>query len=139
MWYVSVAQPAEVDREVVDFAIVGDWMDEQGLPGGDFEDVAPLGGGTQNTMLRFRRGGRDYVLRRGPKHLRARSNEVIRREARLLGALDGTPVRAPRVIAACPDESVLGAAFYLMEPISGFNPQNELPALHAGDPEIRRQ
>lgn len=134
MWDMS-----EVDREIVDFAVVGKWMDEQGLPAGEFEDVTALGGGTQNIMLRFARGGQDYVLRRGPKHLRAKSNDVIRREARLLGALDGTGVRAPQVIAACPDESVLGAVFYLMEPITGFNPQNELPQLHASDPQIRRQ
>ncbi|WP_405498624.1 phosphotransferase family protein [Nocardia sp. NBC_00511] len=136
---MSVAQPVEVDRDVVDFAIVGKWMEEQGLPGGEFEDVKPLGGGTQNIMLRFQRGGRDYVLRRGPKHLRAASNTVIQRESRILGALGDTEIRAPKVIAACPDESVLGASFYLMEPVTGFNPQNELPALHAGDPEIRRQ
>nr|WP_280369345.1 phosphotransferase family protein [Nocardia wallacei] len=139
MWGMSVVQPAEVDRDVVDFTIVGKWMDEQGLPGGEFEHVTALGGGTQNIMLRFARGGRDYVLRRGPKHLRPKSNEVIRREARLLGALTGTGVRAPEVIAACPDEQVLGAVFYLMEPITGFNPQNELPALYADDPEVRRQ
>ncbi|UGT45190.1 phosphotransferase family protein [Nocardia yamanashiensis] len=136
---MSVAQPVEVDRDVVDFAIVGKWMEEQGLPGGEFENVKPLGGGTQNIMLRFTRGGRDYVLRRGPKHLRAASNTVISRESRILGALDGTGIRAPKVIAACPDESVLGASFYLMEPITGFNPQNELPELHAGDPEVRRR
>lgn len=139
MWDMSVVQPAEVDRDVVDFTIVGKWMDEQGLPGGEFENVTALGGGTQNIMLSFGRGGRDYVLRRGPKHLRPKSNEVIRREARLLGALTGTGVRAPEVIAACPDESVLGAVFYLMEPITGFNPQNELPALYADDPQMRRQ
>lgn len=139
MWGMSVVQPVDVDREVVDFAVVGKWMDEQGLPGGPFEGVTSLGGGTQNIMLRFDRGGREYVLRRGPKHLRPKSNDVIRREARLLGALAGSGVRAPEVIAACPDESVLGAVFYLMEPITGFNPQNELPGLHAGDPEIRRQ
>ncbi|HLS78140.1 MAG TPA: phosphotransferase family protein [Nocardia sp.] len=135
---MSVAQPVEVDRDVVDFAIVGKWMEEQGLPGGEFEEVTPLGGGTQNIMLRFVRGGRTFVLRRGPKHLRPKSNEVIKREARLLGALNGTDVKAPRVIAAAPDESVLGVYFYLMEPIEGFNPQTELPALHAGDAEIRR-
>ncbi|MBF6164968.1 phosphotransferase family protein [Streptomyces gardneri] len=139
MWGMSVAQPVDVDPAVVDFAVVGKWMDEQGLPSGDFEDVTALGGGTQNIMLRFTRGGRTYVLRRGPKHLRAKSNDVIRREARLLGALGDTEVRAPRVIAACADESVLGAVFYLMEPIHGFNPQNELPQLHASDPEIRRR
>ncbi len=138
MWDMSVVQPADVDRAVVDFAVVGKWMEEQGLPGGPFENVTALGGGTQNIMLRFTRAGRDYVLRRGPKHLRAKSNDVIRREARLLGALTGTGVRAPEVIAACTDESVLGAVFYLMEPIIGFNPQTELPELHAGDAEIRR-
>ncbi|MQY20560.1 phosphotransferase family protein [Nocardia macrotermitis] len=136
---MSVVQPADVDREVVDFEVVGKWMEEQGLPGGPFEGVTALGGGTQNIMLRFSRAGRDYVLRRGPKHLRAKSNDVIRREARLLGALTGTGVRAPEVIAACTDDSVLGAVFYLMEPIIGFNPQTELPELHTGDPEVRRQ
>ncbi|WP_084514555.1 phosphotransferase family protein [Nocardia acidivorans] len=139
MWGMSEVQPVGVDRDLVDFAVVGKWMDEQGLPGGDFEEVKPLGGGTQNIMLRFTRGGRDYVLRRGPKHLRAASNNVIRRESRILEALAGTGVRAPRVIAAGADESLIGANFYLMEPIIGFNPQNELPPLHAGQPEIRRQ
>ncbi|MDO3648633.1 phosphotransferase family protein [Nocardia mangyaensis] len=112
-------------------------MDEQNLPGGEFGEVTAIGGGTQNIMLRFTRGDREYVLRRGPQHLRAKSNDVIRRESRLLGALDGTEIRSPRVIAACADDSVIGAVFYLMEPIRGFNPQTELPALHAGDPEVR--
>ena len=110
-----------------------------GLARDGIEAVTALGGGTQNVMLRFTRGGREYVLRRGPKHLRAKSNDVIGRESRLLAAIAGTEVRSPRVIAACDDESVIGAVFYLMEPIHGFNPQTELPALHAGDPEIRRQ
>ncbi|MFD6394436.1 phosphotransferase family protein [Nocardia sp. NPDC055029] len=136
---MSVSQPVDVDPTIADFAAIGRWMDERGLPGGAFGAVTPIGGGTQNIMLRFTRGDREYVLRRGPKHLRARSNDVIRRESRLLGALDGTEVRSPRVIAACDDDGVIGAVFYLMEPIHGFNPQTELPALHAGDPEIRRQ
>lgn len=134
---MSVAQPVGVDREHVDFTVVGNWMDERGLAGGEFREVKALGGGTQNIMLRFTRGGREFVLRRGPAHLRPKSNEVIRREARLLGALAGTDVRAPRVIAAEPDESVLGAVFYLMEPIEGYNPQTELPAAFAGDPAAR--
>ncbi|MFB7878391.1 phosphotransferase family protein [Nocardia sp. NPDC056064] len=136
---MSVSQPVDVDPGIADFAAIGRWMDERDLPGGPFGAVTAIGGGTQNIMLRFTRGGREYVLRRGPKHLRAKSNEVIGRESRLLGALDDTEVRAPRVIAACDDESVIGAVFYLMEPIRGFNPQTELPDLHAGDPEIRRQ
>ena len=113
------------------------WMDGQGLPRGVIEDAHLLGGGTQNILLKFTRAGRAFVLRRPPKHLRANSNETMRREARVLTALKGTGVPHPDVIAACGDESVLGAAFYLMEPIEGFTPREEMPALHAGDPAIR--
>jgi aminoglycoside phosphotransferase (APT) family kinase protein len=42
------------------------------------------------------------------------------------------------MIAACGDESVIGAAFYLMEPVDGFTPREEMPLLHANDPAIRR-
>jgi aminoglycoside phosphotransferase (APT) family kinase protein len=128
-----------VERALVDFAVVGRWMDEQGLPEGPIESVTPIGGGTQNVLLRIRRAGRDYVLRRPPKHLRPKSNEVLRREARLLTALGGTDVPAPRVIAACTDESVLGGAvFYLMEPVEGFNPGAELPELYRREESARR-
>ncbi|MXQ68152.1 phosphotransferase [Actinomadura rayongensis] len=115
-------------------------MDDRGLPGGPFEDVAPLTGGTQNVLVRFRRGGGDYVLRRGPRHLRARTNEVLRREARVLTALNDTDVPAPRLIAACPDETVMnGAVFYLMTPVDGFNASVTLPEPHASDSKIRRE
>ncbi|MFA1544480.1 phosphotransferase family protein [Actinomadura monticuli] len=125
-------QPEQIDRALVDFDVLEGWMDGRGLPGGPFEDVRPLAGGTQNTLIRFRRGGRDYVLRRGPGHLRARTNDVLRREARMLAALDGTDVPAPRLIAACPDESVMGGAvFYLMTPVDGFNASVTLPETHA--------
>jgi aminoglycoside phosphotransferase (APT) family kinase protein len=131
-------QPA-VEREHVDLARVSAWMDAQGLPAGEIEDVERLAGGTQNILLRFSRGGRRYVLRRPPPHLRANSNETMRREARVLAALAGTDVPHPRLLAACPAEDVIGAAFYLMEPIDGFNPTGGLPPLHAGSPAIRHR
>jgi aminoglycoside phosphotransferase (APT) family kinase protein len=113
-------------------------MDTQGLPRGPFERVALLGGGTQNILLRFDRGGAEYVLRRGPRHLRPKTNDVMRREARVLAALAGTDVPHPTFVAACPDESVMGGAvFYLMRPVAGFNPTTGLPALHSGDAAIR--
>ncbi len=114
------------------------WMDGQGLPPGTVENAHLLGGGTQNILLKFERAGRGFVLRRPPKHLRANSNETMRREARVLAALKGTAVPHPDLIAACGDESVLGAAFYLMEPIEGFNPREEMPALYVENPDMRR-
>jgi aminoglycoside phosphotransferase (APT) family kinase protein len=133
-----VQQPGGIERAVVDFEVLADWMAGQGLPGGPFEDADLLGGGTQNVLVRFRRGGREYVLRRGPRHLRTRSNDVLRREARVLAALEGTDVPAPRVIAACTDENVMhGAVFYLMTPIEGFNPSVSLPEPHRSDADMR--
>lgn len=118
---------------------VARWMDGQGLGTGPITEVAPIPGGTQNIMVRFSRAGHEYVLRRGPEHLRPRSNTSILRETTVLGALADTDVPHARFVAACDDPSVLdGAVFYLMEPLDGFNASVELPALHAGDPVVRR-
>jgi aminoglycoside phosphotransferase (APT) family kinase protein len=123
----------------IDFVRVSAWMDEIGLPPGEIEKVQPLAGGTQNVLLQFRRGTMTYVLRRGPWHLRPRSNDAIRREMRVLAGLARTGVPHPALIAGCPDEVVLGdAAFYLMEAVDGFNASVALPALHAGDQDLRR-
>lgn len=121
----------------VDLDSLARWMNGQGLGSGPIEDVHTLVGGTQNILLRLSRDGRDYVFRRPPLHPRANSNETMRREARVLAALATTPVPHPRLIAACGDEAVLGAAFYLMEPVDGFNPVGELPQPHAGSATMR--
>lgn len=125
--------------ELVDLKRLQAWMDEQQLGQGPLENVQDLAGGTQNILLRFERDGRSFVLRRPPAHLRAGSNETMRREARVLGALATTNVPHARLIAGCPDENVLGAAFYLMEPVDGFNPVTGLPPLHAGSEAIRHR
>lgn len=123
-----------------DLTAVAAWMSERGLGEGPLEDVAEITGGTQNILLRFRRSGTEYVLRRGPRHLRPVSNRVILRETRVLNALAGSGVPHPRLIAVCDDPSVIGdAVFYLMEPIDGFNAGSDLPALHATDPMVRHQ
>jgi aminoglycoside phosphotransferase (APT) family kinase protein len=129
---------AQVAHEVVDFAALARWMDDQQIERGPIEDVTSLQGGTQNVLLRFRRGQRAFVLRRPPKHPRANSNDTMRREARVLAALSDTGVPHPKLIATCSSEDVLGAAFYLMAPVDGFNATVGLPALHASDPAIRR-
>jgi len=126
-------------RSLVDLDRLATWMDARGLESGPIEEAARPPGGTQNILLKFRRGGRWFMLRRPPLAPRMNGSETMRREARVLAALADTDVPHPRLIAASPEEDVLGAAFYLMEPIEGFNPTVGLPALHAGDPAIRRR
>ncbi|MFN2376693.1 MAG: phosphotransferase family protein [Candidatus Binatia bacterium] len=115
-------------------------MNGEGLPEGPFTDIGILTGGTQNVLLRFARGGRVYVLRRPPRHLRLKSNDALRREGRVLAALAGSDVPHPAFLAGCFDESVMGGAvFYLMEPVEGFNATTELPALHAASASMRHE
>ncbi|HEU0171741.1 MAG TPA: phosphotransferase family protein [Acidimicrobiales bacterium] len=132
----------EVGTDLVDVDALAAWMDAQGLPGGPLTGSRALSGGTQNLLMRFTRDGRDYVLRRGPRHLRRASNDVMRREARVLQALAGQDVPHPAFVAGPgePDAGVAGdAVFYLMAPVDGFNPAAGLPAVHAGDPAVRHE
>ena len=123
---------------VEDLGKVAAWMTEQGLGSGPLENLLEITGGTQNILLRFTRDGRDYVFRRGPQNLRPISNKVLMRETRVLGALAGTDVPHPRLIAVCADTAVLGdAVFYLMEPIDGFNAGEGLPAPHRDNPALQ--
>jgi aminoglycoside phosphotransferase (APT) family kinase protein len=127
-----------VPREIVDLGALAAWMDARALGGGPIDNVERLGGGTQNVLLRFERAGRAYVLRRPPEHKRANSDETMRREARVLAALAGSDVPHPALIAAESSIDVLGAAFYLMEPIDhGFHAPSGMPEPHRSDPAMR--
>lgn len=123
----------------VDLAAVRDWMDTQGLGSGDLTDAFPIGGGTQNIMVGFERSGVRYVLRRGPRHLRAQSNRVISREMILLHALAKTEVPHPTFVAGCDDTEVLGATFYLMHAVDGYNAAETLTPTHSADPVVRHR
>ena len=112
----------------VDLSVLAAWMDERSLGDGPLSAAELITGGTQNILLRFTRSDRTYVLRRPPINKRANSDETMRREARALGALAATDVPHPALIATEADPEVLGAAFYLMEPIDGFNATLGLPA-----------
>lgn len=127
-----------VARSLVDLDRVADWMDEVGLGDGPVTALELIAGGTQNFLVRLERSGTQYVLRRPPEHKRANSDDTMRREARVLAALAGTEVPHPGLVAACGDLGVIGAAFYLMEPIDGINVTLGLPEAYA-DPTWQRE
>src|SRR5271170_5259592 len=115
------------------------WIQSRNLPGsGPATQVQQLAGGSQNNLFLISRGEGRLVLRRPPLHPRANSNEIMRREARVLMALANSNVPHPRVYAICDDPSVLGVCFYVMEPLEGFSPMNELPGEYATNRSWRR-
>ncbi|HWF74822.1 MAG TPA: phosphotransferase family protein [Solirubrobacteraceae bacterium] len=82
-------------------------------------EVTPVGDGHSNVTVSLSSGDREVILRRPPRGPLPPSAHDVIREARLLSALEATSVRAPRVLLACDDASVIGAPFYLMERVKG--------------------
>jgi len=74
-----------------------------------------------------------YVLRRKPPGKLLKSAHMIEREFRVLKALEGTGFPAPRALALCEDDGVIGTAFYIMAHVDGRIFWD--PAL----PELRRE
>jgi aminoglycoside phosphotransferase (APT) family kinase protein len=96
------------------------FLDEHELAPGDGPlEAEPVGEGHSNVTYVIRRGGSELVLRRPPRPPLPPSAHDVLREARLLTAVEPQPVRTPRVLATCEDESVIGAPFYLMEKVDG--------------------
>lgn len=60
-----------------------------------------------------------YVLRRKPPGKLLKSAHAVEREFRVLRALEGVGFPAPRALALCEDESVVGSAFYIMSHVEG--------------------
>ena len=113
------------------------FLDEHGLGHGDLT-AEPVGDGHSNVTYLVRRGDAEVVLRRPPRPPIPKSAHDVLREARLLRALGPTGARVPRVLAACDDEEVIGAPFYVMERIQGEVITKEIPAA-LDTPEQRRR
>src|SRR5579862_261814 len=70
--------------------------------------ATPIGDGHSNVTFVLSTG---VVLRRPPRGPLPPSAHDVLREARLLRALQATPVRTPSVLGACDDVAVIGAPF----------------------------
>ena len=94
-------------------ARVSRFLAERGIGSGDVHAVR-IGDGQSNVTFRVTGGGRDLVLRRGPRPPLPKSTHDMVREARLLRALGASAVPVPEILAVCEDEAVLGVPFYVM-------------------------
>src|SRR6185312_10680612 len=76
-------------------------------------------GGSSNLTFRVRDGAHDWVLRRPPlRHVLATAHDMAR-EHRVQSALEWTDVPVAAQVAACDDETVIGAPFYMMARLDG--------------------
>jgi aminoglycoside phosphotransferase (APT) family kinase protein len=87
-----------------------------GLDASEELTATPIGEGHSNVTFMLSTG---VVLRRPPRGPLPPSAHDVLREARLLRALEPTPVRVPRVLAVCDDPDVIGSPFYIMEEVRG--------------------
>ncbi|HXJ04992.1 MAG TPA: phosphotransferase family protein [Candidatus Acidoferrum sp.] len=83
--------------------------------------------GHSNLTYSVQVGQRDMVLRRPPFGSKVKSAHDMGREFRVLSKLHAHYPPAPRVLLFCDDVSVLGAPFYLMEPIHGIILRRDVP------------
>jgi aminoglycoside phosphotransferase (APT) family kinase protein len=118
----GLEQPPLVVREPLER-----FLDAHGIGAGRVE-AERIGEGHSNITFLVRRGDARVVLRRPPRPPLPPSAHDVLREARLLRALEATPVRVPAVLAVGDDESVLGVPFYVMEEIHGNVLASAIPA-----------
>jgi aminoglycoside phosphotransferase (APT) family kinase protein len=132
------ASPPRASANEIDGAALEAWLDENEVGCGPVTGIEALTGGTQNLLVAFLRGGHPLVLRaaRG-----AGDGRTIRREVRVLRAIEGSVIPHPRVFGSSDGEPTIacGAAFLVMERIDGYNPTIELAASLQVDPAARHR
>jgi aminoglycoside phosphotransferase (APT) family kinase protein len=117
---------------------LGAWLDAQ-LGGSAPIEVLQFPGGHSNLTYLVRRAGDQYVLRRPPFGSKVKSAHDMGREHTVLSALAPVYDKAPRPIALCRDDAVMGCTFYLMERREGVILRKELPAGLTLEPATARR
>ncbi len=95
--------------------------------------------GHSNLTYLVRLGKQEFVLRRPPFGSKVRSAHDMAREYRVLSKLHAAYPAAPKAILYCDDPSILGAPFYLMEPIRGMILRCDPPPGVALPPQTARR
>jgi aminoglycoside phosphotransferase (APT) family kinase protein len=133
------------------------WNDvtEQNVPGIDFERLTPwfrervapvgaltariIGHGRSNLTYRLEADGQAWVLRRPPlSHVLPTAHDM-KREFRVISALEPTDVPVPHAIALCEDAAVNDAPFYIMSFVDGMVPTDPAEVASQFNEEQRRR
>jgi aminoglycoside phosphotransferase (APT) family kinase protein len=110
------------------------------FPGdGESFSVTQFPSGHSNLTYGVQLGNRQMVLRRPPFGSKVKSAHDMGREFHVLSKLHDAYPPAPKVFLYCDDASILGAPFYLMEPISGIILRRDPPRGLAFTPETARK
>ncbi len=120
--------------EELDVVKLGQWLSAQGITS-EPVTVEQFPGGHSNLTYLVSAGEKEWVLRRPPFGSKVKSAHDMGREYRILERLAGH-FPAPRPVAHCTDESVMGAQFYLMERLRGVIPRVDPPAALKESPEL---
>ncbi len=127
----------------------------ENVPGIDFERLLPwfsahvtpvsalsakiIGHGRSNLTYRIESGGDAWVLRRPPlSHVLPTAHDM-KREFRVISALEPTSVPVPHAIALCEDPAIIGAPFYIMSFVDGFVPTDPAEVARRFDEPARRR
>jgi aminoglycoside phosphotransferase (APT) family kinase protein len=106
----------------------------EGAEGGITVEQFPSGHSNLTYLLRTNKGGREYVLRRGPLGPVAPKAHDMAREFRLLQMVHPHFPPAPNVFLLCEDPAVLGSAFFVMERRHGIILREAVPSELVGLP-----
>lgn len=100
-------------------AALGDYLRAQGLGDSSVPGVTAFSGGQSNPTYRVTTAQGCYVLRMQPPGPLLPGAHAVDHEYRVMGAMQGTGVPVPRMLAYCGDAAILGTPFYLMEFLEG--------------------
>ncbi|HMD25975.1 MAG TPA: phosphotransferase, partial [Streptosporangiaceae bacterium] len=131
---------ATPDAPTLDAPALGRWMDAEKLPGDGTPTLTRLSGGSQNELFVVERDGIRAVLRTPPPTAGEARFDGLRRESRLLRALKGADLPHAEIVAGADDATIIGAPFYLMQPVDGWSPMGhgQWPEPFESDLEQRR-
>ncbi|MGC1383457.1 MAG: phosphotransferase family protein [Candidatus Acidiferrales bacterium] len=113
----------ELNRSTLEPFLRAHFPDERG-----FVEFKQYPAGHSNLTYSVRFGECEMVLRRPPFGSKVKSAHDMSREYRVLSKLHAAYPPAPEVLLYCDDESILGAPFYLMEPVHGIIIRRDPPA-----------